>query len=304
MKHLPLLLVAMLVLPSTAHAIDKPSGSICDTHAGLGANCFTISDGDSYKQGVTEKGVYATWANYLPSTGTYQMGQAGCTYAYASKDAWTANGSPRTPSTCVPVALSIVGHEFDKYLFDDIPAADRGRVNAHGNSLPRMSHLTVQEFYGDGVFIKRGEVWVTQISSTSPLEAYCHFYRHYDNGTPTKYAEDATPTSVYDACIAVNYFKARWSDRTPTEVTPPAPAPVAAIVVPAGAARCKDVGKVAVRTTHVACAPARSIIAKYAKSLRSPAGWSCRAVVTDAGRRASCVKSGKARATVYGVWRS
>lgn len=310
MKHLPVTLtLAILLVPSTAHAIEKPSGSPCDTRPGQGASCFTISDGDSYKQDVTEKGVYANWANFIPATGMYQMGQAGCTYAYSSKDAWVQHGSPRTASTCVPVATQIVGHEFDEYLFDDIPLADRDRVTTNGNRLPVIKHLTIQEFYGEGVFISRGGVWVTQMASASALDGYCAFYRHHDVGGPTRYAVDATPQSVYDACRGINYYDGRVSDRPVEEVKPPATTkPSAAIVVPARAARCGSVGRVVVRSTRVRCAPARSIIARYARSLRSPAGWSCRAVVTDAGRRASCTRKAVgrakvARATIYGIWR-
>jgi hypothetical protein len=308
MKQLPVLLIlASLVLPSTAHAIDKPTGSPCDTRPGQGASCFAITEGDSYRQDVTEKGAYASWANFLPSTGTYQMGQAGCTYAYSSKDAWIANGSPRTASTCVPVATQIVGHEFEKYMFPDIPVADRGRVTSNGQALPVMAKLVVQEFYGEGAFIKRGDVWVTPMANGNVLDGYCAFYRHIEAGTPTKFAEDATPQSVYDACAAINYFTARWSQRPPATVKPPVVAP-ATITVPTSAARCGQVGKVVVRTTRVACAPARSVIARYARSLRSPAGWTCRAVVTDAGRRASCTRKAVKRekvapATIYGIWR-
>lgn len=312
MKLIPLLPVVLsLLLPATAHAIDRPSGTICDTRTGQGSTCFTISPGDSYLQEVGDLGVYATWANFVPSTGAYQMGQGGCTYAYSSKDAWIQHGSPKTPSTCVPVMTTGAGHQFDKYLKDDIPQADRDSSSRQGNRLPIATRLSVGERYGEGVFIKRTGAWVTIVTSspTALLEGTCNFYRYYEDGSPTRYALDTTPQSVYDACFAGKLFDGHLADRP--AVTPPAdpkpPTPTTnTITVPSSAARCGTTSGVNVRSVRVSCAPARTIMSRYAKTLRSPAGWSCRMVVTDSTRRGSCVRkqSGKAaRATVYGLWR-
>lgn len=136
------------------------------------------------------------------------------------------------------------------------------------------------------------------------IEAYCNIFR--DSEYAGRGGIDSTPDEIMSACE----FTRRTSDPQPDATAPPTPPAVPSITVPASAARCGAVkgsaGKVVVRSSRHSCGVARTVVARYARSLRSPAGWRCTAIVKDTGLRARCIRKSTGRANVrsavYGIW--
>ncbi|MBC7671896.1 MAG: hypothetical protein H7247_05695 [Polaromonas sp.] len=172
--------------------------------------------------------------------------------------------------------------------------------------------MSYTEMLVEGKIVKVFEVIVNhrsvgEIGTTT--QEYCLHYTQGGVYSPQAgVAQDATPPTVYAACAALGIFRRHASDPAPAKPVGADPA-AQTIAIPSSVAKCAAVGKVAVRSTGVACTSARSVIARYAKSLKSPAGWSCSAAINDAGRRVKCTpKASKSRAAarkaVYGLWRS
>jgi hypothetical protein len=277
-----LAITLLLLLPASANAAVP--AQFCDSDR----ECFAPVSTDVLETIVvpaTGKG----WGFLHTSTGHHSLRGEGCDFIYATEQQWIDRGRPSGPTTCVYVGGEYVTSSYRRYAFPDIPAGDRQFFTP----LVRGEYT---ELLSGGEPVS---TLVNVISGGSTVDVYC---RHYASGAPGEgtAALDTTPASVYAACG----FTRHASDPAP-QTTTPAPQ---TIVVPTNAARCGSVGKVTVRSTRVACASARSVIARYARSLRSPAGWSCTALVTDAGRRARCIRkvvarSTVARATIYGIWR-
>lgn len=300
-KLLPIL--ALLLLPTLAHA--APSGTFTDPRTGVS---YTIAATDKYETTTTPSEAFG----YM-NTGTQAVaiGTAGlnCQTVWGGNEAngwdgkaqWIAAGSPRSNTSCVPMGGSIVAHTYSRLMFADIPEVDRWRFG------PTAS-LTVAEYFVEGQLVKTTDAVVNN-GSTKPigtqLPTYCSYYAVEEGSM------GPTPPSVLAACIAAGLpVKKPAAPVVPKPAKPATPSPKPQTInVPASAAKCKAVGKVAVRSVAVKCTSARTVIARYAKSLKSPAGWTCTAVVTDSGRRARCTvkpKSGRAaaKAAVYGLWAS
>ena len=302
MKAITIIATTVAVLAIPTSALAQPSGTICDD----GGECMTIMPTDHYA--VSEATTAGTGLVNTATGAATMQGNGGCVYVYRSREAWQQAGSPVGSTTCVQVPLVARSHSFDRYLFN-VPGQDYAQL------LPFQptDRLLVIEYLAEGV-VASTKAWAT-ISKPgallgSQLERYCSHFRQLDGGAPTRYAQDATPQDVYDTCRAqMNYYDGRWSERPPVTLKPPTTPKPETVVVPMSAAKCGKVGKVVVRSSRVRCASARTVIARYARTLRSPAGWTCVANVTDAGRRARCVKkaTGKGRAVartaVYGIWR-
>jgi hypothetical protein len=307
MKAITTVATALAVLAIPSSALAQPAGTVCSTKASQAGKCFSIADTDYHR----EIGYgFAAWSYLHTSTGavSWYTPNGPCVYIYASKDQWISYGSPRGTDICVKVPTTLTAHMYERYMFN-IPGQDY----ESGKPVAPIEILNVSQYFADGVMVKQDAVIdYRTLPGNATLTQYCNYYRQMDsNGGPTRYAQDATPQDVYDACVSqLKFFDGRWADRTDA-TTPPKPdaeKPEGPVVVPASAAKCASVGKVAVRSVKVKCASARNVIARYARSLKSPAGWTCVATVTDAGRRARCVKkAGKGRAVartaVYGIWR-
>lgn len=291
MSRLPVIAaLALLLLPASAHAAyAPPTTTQCDANG----RCFTPQPGDRYTlavQSAEGKG----WGFLHTGTGSHSLRGTGCTYVYKSRDQWMEYGSPKSMDICVYVGGEYVTHTVDRYLFSDLPESD------YQFFLPEI-RLIYTEYQSGGEVV--GGLTHVEMKGIG-LSPYCE---RYTSTIDYKVAVAGAPASVVAAC--------GLSTEPVDPVTVPDPTPPAPVVkpqdqsiaIPRSAARCGIVGKVVVRSTRVSCRPARSIIARYARTLRSPRGWSCRAVVTDAGRRASCTRKAVARstsrATVYGVWR-
>lgn len=305
MKAITTVATALAVLAIPSSALAQPTGTACSTQGG---GCFTIAPTDHYA--VAEEPTAGTALLNTSSGAVTMQGNGGCVYVYRSKAEWQNAGSPSGSTTCVMVPVTARSHSFDRYLFN-VPGQDY----AARSPFQPTDQLIVIEYVAEGK-VASTRAYTTLSTPTqikgSQLNRYCDYYRQINgDGTPTRYAQDATPQDVYDACVSqLKYFDGRWSEReqTPTPPKPETVKPAGPVVVPGSAAKCGKVGKVDVRSSRVRCASARTVIARYARTLKSPAGWSCVATVTDAGRRARCVKkAGKGRAVtrtaVYGIWR-
>lgn len=189
----------------------------------------------------------------------------------------------------------VVNRSYDRWLFNDIPAEDM-------ETIAPMQHAIYNEIRLDGA------ITATQVSVTKPynqsIAVFCNRFRDFT--VEGNVGVDRTPDSIMAACE----FTRRVSDPQPDATAPPTPPAVPSIAVPASAARCGSVtgadGKVVVRSSRHSCGVARTVVARYARSLRSPAGWSCTALVKDTGLRARCVRKAAGRAgvrsAVYGIW--
>lgn len=286
MRYAIAIIAVMLALPGSAAANTPPSGPLCDS----AGTCFTPMPTDRYEAIVVDadgKG----WGYLHTSTGHHSLQTTGCTYVWQSEQQWIDYGRPSGPTTCVYVGGYYVTHSYRRFAFPDIPASD-------------FQYFTPNMWVQHTEMKSGGEVVRTMTSiqqGGSQVDAYC---RHFASGSGDRVGVDQTPDSVMAACG----FTRRASDTVPQTVKPPVTSTAQTIAVPRTAARCGSVGRVTVRSTRVVCRSARFIIARYARTLRSPRGWSCTAIVNDRGRRARCVRrtvarSTVARATIYGIWR-
>jgi hypothetical protein len=305
------LLAALLLLPASASAITghygeypAPTGNIC---GGSPIDSSDVRCTDLSKMVLVYEGIaHITDYNrrnvgfWTPLTNTYGT-QSGpdCWYAYKSMDLWYQAGSPKSIRDCVYVGTESVSLIFKSWLFNDIPVEDRNKIMAR------------QEVHYSDLRVG-GTVMLTSISVSKPygsgsVDGYCSYFSNGkwldDRSAP---ALDRTPDSIMQACK----FTRRTSDPVPDVTAPPTPEAETSIVVPGSAARCGSVNgsgsTVAVRSSRHSCKVARSVVNRYARSLRSPAGWSCTAIVNDTSRRAKCVvkRTGRANpsSAVYGIW--
>ena len=296
------MLAALMLLPASAGAVQgqygdypMPTGSIC-----LSGNCFQIGQGESVTESVAVNFTPSspTYGFWHTSGGSYSPDSSGCWYVHKSMDLWRQAGSPVGSTTCVYVGSEIVARHFKRWLFNDIPEQDKDQI------MPMQEAIYNETRVG-------GQLFWTQVS-VSPVRAqtkdtFCGFYAASSHGDyPVGVALDRTPDSIMAACE----FTRRVSDAQTGTGGASGGSQVSPIVVPASAARCGAVrpagGLVAVRSSRHSCTVARSVVARYARSLRSPAGWACMAVVRDTGLRARCTRKVAGRATprsaVYGIW--
>lgn len=303
MKNPLVILALVLIVPTTAHA--APTGTITDPSTGAS---YTIAATDQLAVTTTPTDALG-WLN--TGTGVPQLDTTGCQSTWTGtqengwdgRAQWVAAGSPRSATSCVQVGGQVVTYSYSRLRFADIPPADIEKFSP-------ATTLLYAEYVVEGRSLKVGYVSVnsgaTLADTGSTLEEYCNTYTLGWPGDPSPgVAVNGTPPSVYAACAAAGRFTRHASD---PQAAKPA-ATVDALTAPSSAARCAAVGKVVVRATAVKCATARTVVARYARSLKSPAGWTCSAAVNDAGRRVRCApRAAKgraaAKAAVYGVWRS
>ncbi len=286
MNRLLVAAIILLAIPSSASAYEQPTGSLCSN----ATTCFTPLPTDRYEAIVVDASDRG-WGFLHTSTGHHSLRTTGCTYVWQSKQQWIDYGQPKGDAVCVYVGGEYVTHSYRRFAFPDIPAEDFQFFS------PMMWAQHTQMMSGGEVVNTLTNI----VLGGSQASSYCNFYR--GDSEDLTVALDRAPNSVMAACG----FTSRKSDAATPNPTPNHTTNDE-IVVPGSAARCGSVAKVTVRSTRVKCASARSVIGRYARSLVSPAGWSCTAIVSDTGRRARCVRraTGKAvaRAAIYGIWRA
>lgn len=197
----------------------------------------------------------------------------------------------------------LVGRMYKSWRFNDIPDEDKATIAP-------MQEAIYNEIRLNGSLVR------TSISVTKPYNqtsaVFCNRFR--DFATAGNVGVDRTPDSIMVACS----FTRRQSDPAPTTETgatettenEATPDRIGNVIVPRRSARCGAVrppsGRVVVRSTKYRCGAARSVVARYARTLKSPSGWSCVASVSDRGMRARCMRKAKGKAAqrgaVYGIW--
>lgn len=314
------LAIALVALPATAHAYDRPTGTYCTTSGA----CYETRATDEYAQSIYVKSHSADsgWGNLETHTGRYYVSNVpGCVYAYRSPEQWAQAGSPRASNICVKGYLvEVITHTFTRWRFPDIPESAKTR----GPLAPERLSIAEWRVAGQRP-VDYPDIVHPSIEPGSTLEFYCATFSTQREELPDDYtgsirvvAKNDTPDSVMQPCG----FTMRLADvRTPTSNQPSGGGDaiysdqpvgrVAAIAIPAAATACAAVrgrpGVVDVRSLGAACAGARLVIARYARALKQPRGWRCH--VATSQRRVRCVRvaagraaSTRARAVVYGKW--
>lgn len=292
---------ATAVMPGQAMAVQgeygeypEPTGTMCYTGIAPGA-CYTFGDDDALvnEQVTRFFDVNNLWGFWYPTSNTYSGSfPPDCWYLHKSMDLWKSQGSPTGNRHCVFVGSEMVHRYYKRFMFADIPQED-------WDALPPVESAThIERRVGGTVVV----VNFTAVSKrdTETVETYCRYYRSEKVLTANNsVAKQRTPDSVMQACA----FERREDDQVTDETTT---STQDAISVPTRAARCGSVrppgGQVTVRSTKVRCNAARGVMARYARSFKSPAGWTCRDVVNDRGTRAQCSRNGRSSAAVYGIW--
>lgn len=281
-----------LALPQAASAIvgeygdyPAPTGSIC--HNGV---CFQLGQGESVTENLYRHytPTTPTFGFYYTSTGGYGATSDACWYIYKTMADWHSAGSPVSAQTCVYVGSETITRKYRRWLFD-IPAQDRDNIQ------PLQQAIYNEDRVG-------GQLVGTRVSVGDPLaqtkDTYCSFYSasNYDGEIPRGVGLDRTPDEIMQACS----FTRRQSDPEPdsgTSTTQPFVSPEST--------RCKAVGGSgglwAVRTLRARCDVSQNIIAQYSKTLRSPSGWRCTALITDASTKARCTRLTRSGSTAYGI---
>lgn len=303
----------MLALPANALAADAssfplPAGTFCEQ-----AKCYTITHDDvisytGYQEDINGSGFYHT-GNRAYSA----IKSPDCWYVYSSMAVWRSYGSPSSMRICVRTGSQLVTRVYEQYLFNDIPAQDRG------NFYPEKK-LHIGEYYSNFNLISR-TIRVDINDSTLPsVRPYCNFYRAEDRDTSpiSGVGIDRTPQSVMTACS----FSEKLSDylaRIERESQQPEGnsnnnnSDNDNVVIPPDTTSCGHVNNgneiVSVRSNNNNCKDAKNVLRSYSKTLRSPSGWSCSASMNDSKFKARCAKkrssSSRARArssVAYGVW--
>jgi hypothetical protein len=307
-----LAITGQLAFSGTAAAnqgqFPRPYGTFCNTAPTVAHICANVDDSFSYKQTAVDA-TGRGWGYLRTHTGQHTLHHDGCYYVYKSMQQWYSMGSPVGSRNCVYVGGHYVDHVLFKYMFNDIPAQDID------DFVPSEQVIIAQLVSGGQVI--QANVGVSKSSGTS-LKRYCEFYsvRSWMTSLGNHMKEvalDRTPDSIMQACG----FKLRYKDAPKNEPedgsgsSDSSSSPeeeTGQVVVPANSKKCGTAGlkkkRVAVRSTSLNCRASKNVISSYARSYKSPKGWSCRATISDKGVRAKCVrKSKKSRVAAYGIWR-
>lgn len=309
MKRIITTLAALICMTGTAQAAE-PSGSFCQE-----GRCFDTATATYHFSETWEKGEIG-----FIHTGTgnvYLYKPSVCVYVYQSKQAWLDHGAPKLNNTCSKASMTFVADYFHRYPFPVLPDQDYRNLSPFK---PDDTLTVVRYFHQGQQAIDRTDAYVDKATPSrpigSPLRKYCAYYvaDSLVDKSGKQWLRNDVPQDIVDACVAAGLAGGRIEDMPEADnplpdaskPKPPAKKP-AGVVVPASAAKCGKVGKVDVRSTRVKCAFAKNVIARYAKTLKSPSGWTCTATISDAGRRARCQAKSKGKAAlptaVYGLWK-
>lgn len=271
--------------------------------------CMDVADAQTYRQEIR------TW-HVDPATGTAGVWQPStnrgwvawplnvCTYVYANMDQWAAYGSPTASNVCVKVDYELVTHEFRQWLLPELPIEMRDQFE------PRLLYITEWRVLGRPPFAPES-LATPQVGMHRGATAASICASFASSDSP-KLARRTTPPELVTACGFDGIVDdGQTSGTTTGSGTTSGSGTSAGIVIPKASARCGLVRtparRVVVRSVRMRCAISRRVIAAYARSLRSPRGWSCTATVRDSGMRVRCIRRGsrvgkaRGRATVYGL---
>ena len=271
--------------------------------------CVDLDAADLYEQEVKTFRVDAgtgTSATWQPATDGVWVVQPlnVCTWMYPSYDTWVSMGSSRASNVCVRVDYELVEHRFRTWLLAGLPVELRAQFE------PRT--LVTWEWRVRGKLSQTSKATGQYIAPYGATAA--SICQSFQADGERGFARPDTPQFILDAC-GFSGIATSSTGGGSTTTTIAAPVGATGFRIPARSARCgrlRDAtrGRVVVRSVRVRCRVSRTIIARYARTLRSPRRWSCIAVVRDSGMRVRCQRkvrrSGSARAriraSVYGAW--
>lgn len=279
MKKLPIVLVALLALPSAAHASGPDAGqqfcgTIRDQASPPAAGCVTIAEADEYK-GQHASGPYSGYVN--PATGAIDStpSGAGC------------GGSPPTvPYTCVTTNWYFVNRQYGV---------------KHRYSTLTWRNVLITWKSVDGVGVLPANLQNTSVTDDSRLNApECPILYEgvYGGGHPELRGNAAL---LLEQCGIT---------QTPTGETPTNETPTTTTAPLRRCAAFKNGRKrVAVTSRGVACRPARNLLARFVRRGVEPTGYVCVKVRLGRMVAAKCKKTTTSRAralpiVVEGRWRA
>lgn len=290
MRRATFVLIFMLAFPATSSAA-LPSGvpgvvpgAWCDyTDPSL---CYSSEPTDRYERVDFS---YETWGYVKAGSGERMMKASTCTsVAYAP-------ATTSSPTGCNAIKGRTASHRLKRFHV----------YNWRSHWLEAW-YMTFTFTDGTTIVDTNYHPWVSINQTLNHPEcgdAFNNPYTTIANGeqvpkpdAPAEYIAYCYPTTTPEATTTDTTDPSSTQPDDPAPTTTTKPANCRAIAVPGE-------GRVSVMASHTNCGVAHGLLRTYLRTDRNPRGWNCISISFAKMSRAKCVRLGRARAEVTGVWR-